>query len=359
MNTRLKPYEGKEPYAFVSYSHKDSEIVLSILGRLQNEGLRIWYDEGIECGTEWPAYIAEHIIGCKCILAFISENSKDSRHCRREIHYAIDKEKDVIPIYLEKIELDPGSAMELTLYQAIHFYQYPSDKMENFYSRLLKSEFLKSCYAQKKVKISGVVRVIPEERIVPIVFILDTSGSMYGRSIEILSKSMKEMLENLRDYSINTKWETSCGSRTIYVSYKISIITFDSEARILMNYTDVEDINNLPEFVTNGMTSLGKALKLAKTMIEDTTVTLDHWQNPVTILVMDGEPNDDYLSPLVNFTTEGNSAHCKKYAIGIGDSVNRKTLRIFAVDPILTKSDLELEQAFKIITNYITGVVYL
>ena len=24
-------------------------------------GFRIWYDEGIEAGTEWPEYIAEHL----------------------------------------------------------------------------------------------------------------------------------------------------------------------------------------------------------------------------------------------------------------------------------------------------------
>ena len=55
------PYEGNEPYVFISYSHQDIERVMPILRRLNAEGFRIWYDDGIDPGTEWPESIAAQL----------------------------------------------------------------------------------------------------------------------------------------------------------------------------------------------------------------------------------------------------------------------------------------------------------
>ena len=57
----LRAYEGREPYIFISYAHKDMAKVLPIIEGLAEKGFRIWYDAGIEAGTEWPEYIAEHL----------------------------------------------------------------------------------------------------------------------------------------------------------------------------------------------------------------------------------------------------------------------------------------------------------
>ena len=45
-------YEGGEPYIFISYAHKDTDRVMPILKALAAKGFRIWYDAGIEAGTE-------------------------------------------------------------------------------------------------------------------------------------------------------------------------------------------------------------------------------------------------------------------------------------------------------------------
>ena len=49
----LAPYEGDEPYLFLSYSHKDSEKAGKIIRVLKKNGFRVWYDEGITPGAEW------------------------------------------------------------------------------------------------------------------------------------------------------------------------------------------------------------------------------------------------------------------------------------------------------------------
>ena len=54
-------YKGSEPYIFISYAHKDSEAVLPVIARLQKDGYRVWYDEGIAPGSNWDVYISEHL----------------------------------------------------------------------------------------------------------------------------------------------------------------------------------------------------------------------------------------------------------------------------------------------------------
>lgn len=55
------PYRGSEPYIFISYSHKDRDKVMRVLDTMQHDGYRIWFDAGIDPGTEWDQSIANHI----------------------------------------------------------------------------------------------------------------------------------------------------------------------------------------------------------------------------------------------------------------------------------------------------------
>lgn len=72
MNSKeIFPYRGNQPYIFISYSHKNMDTALSIVDRLQKDGYRIWYDEGIDPGTEWDENIADHIDNCTIYSAII------------------------------------------------------------------------------------------------------------------------------------------------------------------------------------------------------------------------------------------------------------------------------------------------
>ena len=53
MDRPFAAYTGDEPYVFVSYSHSNSDAVYPELVWLKECGFNIWYDEGIEAGTEW------------------------------------------------------------------------------------------------------------------------------------------------------------------------------------------------------------------------------------------------------------------------------------------------------------------
>lgn len=137
------PYNHHEDYIFVSYAHKDSEEVVPILERMNQEGCRIWYDDGIMPGSEWPENVAAHLNECAVVLAFISPESIESSNCRREVTYALSKEKPFLGVILRKTSLTPGMEMQLSAQQCILKYNYAEE--EDFYRKLFSSTILSSC----------------------------------------------------------------------------------------------------------------------------------------------------------------------------------------------------------------------
>lgn len=139
----LRAYEGKENFAFISYAHKDSERVLRILHRMAREGYRVWYDEGIAPGSEWPENIAQHLNDCAVAVAFVSNNSIASANCRREVTFALAKHKPFLGILLEPTEMSLGMEMQLSAQQCILRHNYTDE--EEFIQKILSSPDLQPC----------------------------------------------------------------------------------------------------------------------------------------------------------------------------------------------------------------------
>lgn len=137
-----KPYEGNEPYIFISYSHQDCDEVFSVVERLTADGYRVWYDEGIHPGSEWPEIIAHHLNNCTVCMAFISSHSLESHNCRREINFAIHKQKCFISVVVEDCQMSPGMEMQLSTCQSVFKYLLSE---EAFYNKLYQAEELTVC----------------------------------------------------------------------------------------------------------------------------------------------------------------------------------------------------------------------
>ena len=139
----FKPYEGQDPFIFISYAHKNSDRVIPILEKLHEAGYRVWYDDGIAPGSEWPEYIAEHLNGCRTVIAFVSPESIDSPNCRREVTYALSKRKPFLGILLEETKMSPGMELQLSAQQCILRHNYRTE--EEFLNKILTAEMLKPC----------------------------------------------------------------------------------------------------------------------------------------------------------------------------------------------------------------------
>ncbi len=120
METPFQAYSGDEPYVFVCYAHEDGDIVYPEMVWLREQGTNIWYDEGISAGKNWRAAIGDSLLGARYVLFYISARSLKSDHCNREINLALDEGKDVVPVYLEAIELTSDLKVGLNRVHALH-----------------------------------------------------------------------------------------------------------------------------------------------------------------------------------------------------------------------------------------------
>lgn len=139
----ITPYEGTKPYIFVSYAHRDTRQVFPVLEELDRRGYRVWYDDGIAPGSEWPENIAQHLSGCALTLAFISPNSIASDNCRREVTFALAKKKPFLAIILEETEMSLGMEMQLSAQQCVMKYSYRSQ--ERFMEKVCSCPDLEPC----------------------------------------------------------------------------------------------------------------------------------------------------------------------------------------------------------------------
>ena len=112
-------YEGDEKYIFVSYAHKDRNLVFPEIKRFHDEGYPIWYDDGLTPGQEWDDEIAMALLGCSLLIVFISKNSMASTNVQDEIKLALEEKIDITPIYLEDAKLPPGLRLRLSNKHAI------------------------------------------------------------------------------------------------------------------------------------------------------------------------------------------------------------------------------------------------
>jgi uncharacterized protein YegL len=164
--------------------------------------------------------------------------------------------------------------------------------------------------------------VMPEARMLPVILLLDVSGSMsYDAKMDELNSSVKEMLESFQKEQI------------VQAEICVSIITFGSEVKVHTELTPARDIQ-YTDMVANGMTYMGRALDKAYEMIEDKTKIPKNAYRPVVVLVSDGAPNDDHWEDKLNkFTSTGRSSKCDRWSLAIGADADIGMLKKFLDHP--------------------------
>lgn len=128
---------GKNYEIFISYSSKDKEVVTGYSDYLQSQGYEVWIDhEGISHGHTFPNAIASAIQNSRLVLFFSSRDSNASKWVKREIVFADNHDKTIIPIKLDDSEYDQSLQLLLSGVEHINASQDESE--------LVKQELLKS-----------------------------------------------------------------------------------------------------------------------------------------------------------------------------------------------------------------------
>lgn len=112
-------YSGSEPFVFVSYAHRDSEIVYPEILWLQQQGFNIWWDQGIGGGTRWRDEIADSIENCQLFLFYASENAIASTVCREELEFALSHQCKVLVSHLDATTMPAGLQLAVSNRQGL------------------------------------------------------------------------------------------------------------------------------------------------------------------------------------------------------------------------------------------------
>ncbi len=93
--------------AFISYSHRDRDFAVRLQRALKDSGKAIWVDEsGIPSGASWAEDLKGAIEDADSFVFVISPNSVASEECKRELSYAAQLHKRIIPLNLSPTPLD-------------------------------------------------------------------------------------------------------------------------------------------------------------------------------------------------------------------------------------------------------------
>jgi len=127
------------PDVFISYSREDQQQVLKLVGYLREQGLKVWMDEtDIHGATMWTEEIVEAIHGCTLFILAISSHSTDSKNVVKELALASEREKKILPLYLEESQIPKNMEYQLAGIQNIALYTLDKTKAYEFVHQTIR-----------------------------------------------------------------------------------------------------------------------------------------------------------------------------------------------------------------------------
>lgn len=174
--------------------------------------------------------------------------------------------------------------------------------------------------------------VIKEARPLPVMLLVDNSGSMANEKINTVNVALQEMLAEFKDIK-GAKGKIHLG-----------IITFGHEVTDMLPLTKIDDVS-IPTFKAYGKTWMGKAIDHAIDILEDKSIVPSRSYTPTIILISDGLPTDcpgkarpneydfSIWEPIARLNSSDRLKKCPKLALGIGSDANYKMLAAFIGNP--------------------------
>ena len=157
-------------------------------------------------------------------------------------------------------------------------------------------------------------------KLLPIIYVLDTSGSMEGSRIAAINAAMNETMEVLKDVS----------QKNPRAELKIGVLQFSTGPQWVTNELVFMEDFYWNDLKAGGLTDFGSALnelhnKLSR---EQLLVSEVGFLTPVIIFMSDGEPTDDYESALNKIKSNNNFFKVStKIVAAVGNDANVQVLQ--------------------------------
>lgn len=181
-------------------------------------------------------------------------------------------------------------------------------------------------------------------KILPVLLLLDVSGSMSGEKIRILESSVNEMINSFANLG------------NVAADIHVSCITFaNNRANEALSLVSAASIDGDLKFEAMGNTPLGLAVNHAQQIIDNVEIIPKSAYRPVVVLVSDGAPTDNWETSFDKFVNGRRTSKCHRMALGIGirdNSAEHDILKKFISD----EEEVFLGNADEIVNffNYVT-----
>lgn len=158
------------------------------------------------------------------------------------------------------------------------------------------------------------------KKVMPLIFIIDKSGSMTGERIASVNKSMADILPMLNEISAENN----------DAKIKIGVMEFDHTPNWITPALVEPHLFNWVEIATDrGLTAFGGACKSLNEQLSRNALLSDPegYNKPVIILLSDGEPTDEWNHNVEKLRQNQWFKLSQKFAIAIGhDAVSKENL---------------------------------
>lgn len=143
-------------------------------------------------------------------------------------------------------------------------------------------------------------------------FLIDTSGSMEGRSIAAVNDAMREVIPDIQDISDNNA----------DAKIKLAVMSFSSGTKWETCEPQELESYHWKDLVAGGVTDMGEAFHELNSKLDRNSFLQDSAgvKMPVIILISDGEPTDDYRDGLKALQQNKWYKRSIKIALGVDDA---------------------------------------
>lgn len=161
--------------------------------------------------------------------------------------------------------------------------------------------------------------VVATARPLPVILLLDISGSMEGTKIAALNAALKEMSQDLG------------GSATPQGEIHVGVVVFNSSVDVSPPVPAKDFVPR--EFTASGQTAMGAAIDAARLLLEDRERIPSRAYTPTLVLVSDGQPTDGADAAIRALLGSERGKRAARLALAIGDDADVDMLKRFVANP--------------------------
>lgn len=188
--------------------------------------------------------------------------------------------------------------------------------------------------------------LIQKTRPLPVIVAIDRSGSMgENGKIDALNIALRDFISSVKEENSNK------------AEIHVALYSFGGDSSTCdLPITPVNQVEPLT-YQAQGKTPMGGAFRMLKTLIEDKNLIPSRSYKPTIVLLTDGLPTDDYLTPLNELINEGRSSKAFRMAMAIGDDADKNMLAKFVSSPeYLIRGEMarDIRKFFRFVTMSVT-----